>query len=585
MENNIKFCTQCGQQLSADAMFCTKCGAAQSKVDAAPTAQPEPQPVAQPTAQPATQPAAQSAAAPNEKKGLSIPTKAIQPLIAAAVALLMLIMAFLPIANMKTSYYGVDEVKIGVSAADSVTFMFDSFKSLDAKDLADSPLADKAEDIIEDMSDLEEDADSFDELSPAAKKLVKQVLIITYRAQLQSEDTKSGLHFVIAGLSALLYIAAAVALFIISLFKLLRAFDLTEKLKLNSLKLDLPKGIVNMIFFAVPMLLALTYYSVASIMGGDMSTSGGAVFTFILAALVLAAHIAVEFLVDKGAFIAAVKENMKKLISVGASLVLAIALLVSLSAPVLTANARLKVGKKASKYDAEFDVDKDYFASLNITEDQIESHEESREEYEEQYEEYKEQYDKNKDWYGDDYSFDYDTYEEYVAKKLQNYTDREYTYYTKSDVEEGKADYINTSLMNEIIMYDELYGMQSIYRFIPTLYIAAAMVALFVIWNNLVAIVNGKKNNKIPSKIVSIAGAAIVAIAVIIALIFASKISGAVKTYEVDNYSIGLSLGAIFAIVFAAGAVALEYMLPKLFGPVAPTAAESVDTNDENTAV
>ena len=34
MENNIKFCTNCGKQIPADAKFCSVCGAAQVSVEA-----------------------------------------------------------------------------------------------------------------------------------------------------------------------------------------------------------------------------------------------------------------------------------------------------------------------------------------------------------------------------------------------------------------------------------------------------------------------------------------------------------------------------------------------------------------------
>lgn len=62
----MKFCTNCGNQMSDDAVFCTNCGSRQEDDTAQPT--PAPQPVYQSAPAPAPQPVYQNAPVPKKSK-------------------------------------------------------------------------------------------------------------------------------------------------------------------------------------------------------------------------------------------------------------------------------------------------------------------------------------------------------------------------------------------------------------------------------------------------------------------------------------------------------------------------------------
>ncbi len=554
MENNTKFCTSCGKQIPADAQFCSGCGAPQAVAEAPQNAET----VVAETPVENYAPAAQTA----PKGGVSvILTKILSPLIVASIALIMFITAFLPVIKISTGTDKSDSVyKIG--AFNAVTFMFDSLKSVESEDLQDSLLYAKFEDnyelLYDEVKDLDiDDFDSYNELPARVKKLMNKTFILQTRMELQSEETKTNLSIVIAGLTALLYIVASVAFFAFALLNLVKALTANSD---EEAKGTIEQSKLNMLFFAIPMVLAITYFSgimsLASIgmSNASMSLAGAASFTFVVVFLAFAASVALEIVFNLEKFISTVKEKLMKLIGVGAALVLSVALLIALSSPILTAAVSAKFGGRNSEKTVNIPLETSYFAGLGMTEDEKE--------------------------YADE-RFERD--EDVKSYAVENLFD-DFEYYTTKQIKDGKANSDNLDFVNGVSVYAGIYKTNFIYGLIALLYIVAFALSAYGVWSSLVAIVNGKKIG--PS--LTLANAIVVAVAVVLALVFAMAVNGAVKGFEIDDYSLGLSFGAICALLFAAGAKACEVVLGKMEAkvaiPVAEAPAETAEapSNEEN---
>jgi len=529
MENNTKFCSTCGKQIPADAQFCTVCGAPQTTVQSVETATEESAPAAE--AAPAQETSSKGSAN-------SFLSKILSPLIVATIALIMMICAFLPIFKVTTGD-DKEDPSYKVSAMNVASFMLDSFKSLSDEDIADSNLYSKFEDKYVDfrdaMSDFDaDDYDSYDELPGRVKRLYNDLFIIQARMQLQSEETKTTLALVVAGLVALLYVAASVAFFVFALIKLIPA--LTTKEDGEAAAGGLPQNKLNMIFLAVPALLALLYFSgsmafaTLGISSSNLGVSGAATFNFVVVFIAICASIAFDIIFDVKAFLKAVKENLMKLIGVGAALALSVAMLIALSSPVLSASVSAKFGGRNSEKKVNIPLDTSYFAGLGMTDEEREYADKA--------------FDSNED------------VKEYSVENLFD----DFEDYTTTEIKNGKANSDNEYFVKRVSIYSGLYKVNFFFGFISLLYIAAFAFAAYGVWYNLVAVMNGKKSG--PS--FNLACAIVVAVAAFLALVFAVVFNGAVKGFGIRDYSLGLSFGAICAILFAVGAKVCNTVFGKL---------------------
>lgn len=554
MDNNTKFCSTCGKQIPADAQFCTVCGAPQTTDQSVETAPEESAPAAE------AAPAAENAEGVKafDKKLL---TKILSPLIVAAIALIMLITAFLPVVKVNA---GTDEDApvYKVSALNTVTFMFDSFKSMSSEDIRDSKLYEKFEEQYEnfydEMKDLgAEDYDSYKELPGKIKNLYNKIFVTSTRMSLQSENYKTNLSLVVAGLAALLYVVATVAFFAFAVMNLLKAVSANEE---EEKKEAFDQKKLNKLFLAIPMVLALAFFSgkmaftTFGISERLMSLSGAAVFTFIVVFLAFAASLALEILFDVKKFVSVAKEKLVKLIGVAASLLLSVVILITLSSPVLSASVSAKFGGRSGEKKMNIPLETSYFASLRMTE--------SEKEYAES-------------------KFDTeDEAKEIAVKSLFG----GFASYSVKDVKEGEANSKNASFVSNVSSYAGIYKLNFIYGLVAVLYIVAFALAAHGVWCGLVALLNGEKESVSFAKV----NVAVVAVAVIAALVFAISVNGAVKDFGVKDYSLGLSFGAILTLLLALVAAVSDKLVAFVkvkaaHAGEAPVAAPAEETPAEET--
>lgn len=547
MDNNTKFCSNCGKQIPADAQFCAVCGAPQATVQSAENISAEEAPVAE--AAPVTENAEGVKAF--DKKLLS---KILSPLIVAAIALVMLITAFLPIVKVNA---GTDEDApvYKVSALNTVTFMFDSFKSMSSEDIRDSKLYEKFEDQYEnfydEMKDLEaEDYDSYKELPGKIKNLYNKIFVTSTRMSLQSENYKTNLSLVVAGLAALLYVAASVAFFAFAVMNLLKAISANEE---EEKKEAFDQKKMNKLFLAIPMVLALAFFSgkmaftTFGISEKLMSLSGAAVFTFIVVFLAFAASLALEIVFDVKKFVSEVKEKLVKLIGVAVPLILSVVILIALSSPVLSASVSAKFGGRSSEKKMNIPLETSYFAGLRMTESEKENADEK---------------------------FDSeDEAKELAVKSLFS----GFANYSVKDVKEGEANSKNASFVSNVSSYAGVYKLNFVYGLVAVLYIVAFALAAYGVWCGLVAVINGEKEALSLAKV----NAAVVAVAIVVALVFAISVNGAVKGFGVKDYSIGLSFGAILTLLLALVAAVSDKLVAFVKVKAAPAAEAPVAAPEE----
>ena len=548
MENNTKFCSTCGKQIPAEAQFCPVCGAPQTTVQSAENAPAETAPAAE------AAPAVENAESVKsfDKKLL---TKILSPLIVAAISFIMLITAFLPIVKVNAGTEKDDPV-YKISALNTVTFMFDSFKSMPSEDLRDSKIYEKFEDQYEafydEMKDLEaEDYDSYKELPGRIKNLYNKIFITSTRMSLQSESYKTNLPLVVAGLASLIYVVASVAFFAFAVMNLLKAVSAKEEEEKKEV-FDQKK--LNKLFLAIPMVLALAFFSgrialaALGISGREISASGAATFTFIVVFFAIAASLAFEILLDVKKFVITVKEKLFKLIGVVVPLLLSVIILITLSSPILSASVSAKFGGRSSEKKMNIPLETSYFAGLRMTE--------SEKDYAE------ERFDAE------------DEVKEAAVKSLFG----GFASYSVKDVKDGEANSKNASFVSGVSDYAGVYKLNFLYGLIAILYVAAFAIAAYGVWSGLVTIINGEKEVNSLAKV----NVVVIAVAAVIAIVFAISVNGAVKGFGVKDYSLGLSFGAIcslaLAIVLAASdkifALVEAKTAPEVAAPVSETSSE-----------
>ena len=566
MENNFKFCSQCGKPLAPEAKFCASCGAAQS-TNAAPAPEapaPAPEAPAYTYTAPANEaPAYQAEPAPEAPaKGGNFLTRCLTPLIVASLAFIMLITAFCPILKIdKSEDWDLKGAYLKVSAFNATQLMLDSFKEVeDYQDLYDSALYEKYEeqyeklyDRYEDELDEIDDVKNFNELPAGLRKAMNKITFMEMRLGHQISQEKTNIATIVSGLMGLAYIAISIAFFVVALIKLIKA--LTSKDEEN----DGSQAKVNRLFLAVPMVLAFAFFAFKmslcayGLSAAKVSVAGGAAFTFVIVALAVSASVVLGIVLNLSEAVAKIKANLMKLIGAGVSLLLSVLILFALSAPVLNATVTAEFDGRSKKTDAKISVDSSFFAGLQLTEEQKE--------------------------YADEMAdLDHDDAEYYVEDAFEEFED-----YSVSEIKKGEADYENRNFIGTVAIIGGLYKANVIFGLISVLYLVAFAFALVSLWNTLSSIVN----EKAVGKSFAVANIAIIGTALILAFAFMFVINGAVEKYGVSGYSLGIGFGIIAALLLAIGAKVAPSILFKgqAPAPVAPEAPEAQNYDYNNTNV
>lgn len=193
----MKFCINCGSQLTDEALFCSACGTKQETPEVAPydsTKTATAPSVSEEICVDETEaPRADVAPASVAKAKRKLPVfSIIRNSVILLVAFVLLIGSFMPISRISAEDYNLfsidetEDIDFGVTTIQQVILIFDSFKELEDDEIMDSKIYEKIEDLTDDLEDLDED--DLDDLSSSDRKKFDKLFFNMLRLMMQSED-------------------------------------------------------------------------------------------------------------------------------------------------------------------------------------------------------------------------------------------------------------------------------------------------------------------------------------------------------------------------------------------------------------
>lgn len=284
-----KFCINCGTKLPGVASFCPCCGAKQISVNDHHIDETD-------------NVADMSRTAPVERqkqvKTSTFNAKGLIPLIRNSIVLLvaiaMLVMAFMPITKFSLGHYMyssdyIPERYLNISPIRAIDLMFTSMKN--------NPVDDREElyeDLYDNIEDLrEEHGDAFDELnegedwediSLSDRKEILAVLDMiayeSYKVGMSMENKSAAPQLYIAGIASFVYIAIAIALFVMAVLNLLSTFNIIKSKKGSIWKWT--ATLLAMIPATVVVLNYLYYMAFPNFTADNPSLAGTAIATLII---------------------------------------------------------------------------------------------------------------------------------------------------------------------------------------------------------------------------------------------------------------------------------------------------------------
>ncbi|MBQ8392258.1 MAG: hypothetical protein IJX51_00655 [Clostridia bacterium] len=470
---NTKNCTSCGAAVPANALFCTSCGTKvnASAVDSAPQAVQQnaaPQPVA-PVQQPNPVYAAQrpvynpQAVRPQPPKAPSKITKTglitlIRNCVVMLMALLMVIFAFMPVTTFESNEEIIEDgpnMAIDISPVRAVSLFISSMKSMDEDDVNDEydDVMDELKDKYEDSLDEFYDADDWDDLKSNEQSdiinYVDQVLYEELRLMLSLEDTSVPPQVFFAGIASIAYIALAIALLIVAAFNTFATFNL-----IKSPKGSLWKWTVKLITLVPALLLLLNYlYAITYKQGSSHITnthlSVTAIVTLVCGFIAIASSAVLRLIFTN-------QRSISTLVKRGVALVIAIVVIALAGAPIISTTAKIEPENMSKKKEFSFSVDADIFVGMGFNEEDT------------------------WDYIDNKYTDPTRTEKKEIFEDRLNH----FSLYTKKEIENGDADYINTELV--VMLYYMYVGeTMMVAPYIMILQIIALLGAVFVMWQML----------------------------------------------------------------------------------------------------
>lgn len=510
MEKN---CIYCGKALPLEARFCDSCGKPQPEQNAEQTVQ-EAAPIATATAE-------QPAAEPKKKKDKKFVLGLVKNATILALSLVMFIMAFLPITSIDFSEDNV-EVSVGISAVDSMGFLFDAMSSVDEEDLLDSDLYEEIEEIYEDFYEEAAKADDYDDLSSKGKAYLADLVKLGYSASLQSEDSNVFFTPLMSALFSFVYFMASIALLVVAVFNFIASFGVFASKKEKLYKATL------WLLAAMPVLAMVAHFALFTQLGAggfsmlgmgaaasDVSFGGGALTTIILSVLAIVGITVLAFIF---------KEHKQKFNIVARSIALGIAILfVCFSfAPVLSFSITGEFDGKSKKQTASIGFDYSDMAALELKESELEELEEFN-----------------------DY---YSSRKEKKAAFKSGF--QEFLDYSVKEIDNGEANELHREYVVGLLAAETDEST-------PTIFVIVAVLASItigfmgvLIWQLNICFMLGDYSKKL-YKMGKITGGVLALVTVGLVALFFGLVLIAVLDFTPKDYSVSLGFGAIVTAVLA----------------------------------
>lgn len=513
----MKFCINCGSQLTDEALFCSACGTKQETPEVAPYD----------STKTATAPSVSEEICVDEREApradvapesvakakRKLPVfSIIRNSVILLVAFVLLIGSFMPISRISAEDYNlfsVDEtenVDFGVTTIQQVILIFDSFKELEDDEIMDSKIYEKIEDLTDDLEDLDED--DLDDLSSSDRKKFDKLFFNMLRLMMQSEDVSAQNCLVVSAAFGILYIAFAIAFFVVALLNLLSILGIT-----NGNREGLHKKSLVLLTLA-PAMLLITYYANYMFTTGKLSAIS--IWTIVLSALAIALTTALRYIFKK-------KDETSVIVTRGIAIGLAIIVFCLAFAPVISVGFKteLETGK-VSKIELSHNAP--FFTEFDLPELSLDEVDDLR-----------------------------DTSKQYKKNYFENLFSS-FERFSKKEATGGTGEAINATILVTLLgskSEDLMLDAMSL-GYIP--FIIMAIGALIILWQNLYFLATGKYSKKliVTGKIIS-AAFAIVALAFVV--VFVIIITPYIDDYLIKSYDLGISAGVVFMAIFALGSL------------------------------
>ncbi len=522
---NSKFCIHCGTQLPKEAQFCFNCGKEQSLVfsdNSTPTATADavqPKETAAPEAEPvasvaqSNQPIApyipayikkkmnkSSKSAGEVNKNIFLYGKAIATMV---IAFIMLIMVFLPTIKYEYSISSY-EVDVKLSTIDQLSFTFSSFESLDDGGLEYTDEYDEMLELRDELIDEIEDSEITDE----GEEIIAKIAKIAMHLELMYEKTNLGISFYIASLLSVLYILSAIAFFVFALLNLLHV--------LGVLKISVAMGDVATLSALVPALALALYISMYFCYGfaSNARIGGSCIVVFILALLMpVINYLAAFFAKEK-----TVKLSYTRIASFAVSFLLVIMLFT----PVMTSSVEAVFDGRTTEKEAKLSMDASYFETLNIDDDAVDYYKKFAKEGTKE------------------------AKQDILNGSFGDFEDLPYSAVSRETLD---AVLVNTELLHILGATRGLSSYGFSFSLISTAYIMVGIAACSIMWLNL-SYYSGGKYSRAAVNVCKILAVLFMIAAVALLITYLVFINAYISIYELSGYSVGISAGLVFTILF-----------------------------------
>ena len=502
----MKFCPYCGSHLNADARFCVACGAKQ------PTDLPSP--ILTPCA-PSVQ---------RNKRERKDVLHALRALLVIAVALSMLVTAFLPcfaILPEKDAYeeMGLENVEFRISAFQAVRLWLDTAKQLDEDELYDSGLMldilDCEIELAEELEEMDEDElerlDEYSELPSGARRAFDRMMFLTLRLSMQSEQTATPYSLIALGLLSILYLLLALAAFVFGVLYLLSACGAFESGRFRRMAVSLG--------LALPM----TLIALRTAMSMTFGPNGISFLSASAVALALGAVLWIACLIF--AILEGQMPRARAILWRIPAAAVAVLLLFAVEGTVFSVGIKTEFDGDDDKRRVELDQKASFFNALLLSDFKYEEIDE---------------------WVEDMDSYDVETDMELRFEK--------FSFYTKNEVEKGEADELNLEILQRVGACDGFHDTMSVFAILPVLYLMAAMSACAVLWQ-LLLLTAGERYRRDAVISAKIVGAVAALGALVMLIAYLSTVNGYISDYMPGGYKLSIGAGIIVSAIVALGAV------------------------------
>lgn len=508
---NNRFCIYCGTKIASDAVFCHACGKRQSAIDEVENApqkidlpeEPCPSCVSEIQAVAAQKPAKQP-------YKLSIPN-IIRNSIILLVALAMMIFAFLPVLDLETEYSNV-EIDIKLSAVDQIVVLFDSFKNLDAEELLETDLAEKAQDLYEFIFD--SSISDVDDLSDSEERKLAKLCLLLLRMNAQSEDFTAPAVYYISAVFSIIYITNAIALFVFALLNLLASLGLLGGAEKSMLKWT------TRALTLTPVLLITTFFAIYVAMCESIAPGMNdmAIGTLVMSLSTIIMMFVLRMIFTK-------RDQKLRPVARAIAATLAIVVICLSFAPVLNASVSTVFSGSQKTRTATIEMSASFFTVHHVSES-------TKEQLEDQF---------------DDYT---------TAQKVQNLSDifEQFKNFTKKDAEGMPGASINNTLLINLLGSKAPGSVLELVSLIGILFIGALVGAALILWQNASYFANGLYSTKVVVTGKVISGVfSLLALATSIVYLVVMRNLG--EIYLPSQYELSISAGVICLAIFAVGSI------------------------------